>query len=133
MKWVFYCCYFKDLTIFTNKLSHENKKAVSPFYHKNIFDRKWMQDTRRVSIKNNFYNKMDLRFFIFTWQYIFILWMYLSIILFLYTLNISFYYFFLLSLMLLIFSRGTIRYFCPFCAMPAISIAVHISATISNF
>ena len=23
-------------------LSHENKKALSPFYHNNAFDRKWM-------------------------------------------------------------------------------------------
>ena len=38
------------------KLSHKNKKALSPFYHKNIFDRK---------IRKTPYNKMDLRLFYF--------------------------------------------------------------------
>ena len=28
--------------VFKNTLSHENKKALDPLYHKNIFDRKWM-------------------------------------------------------------------------------------------
>ena len=30
------------------KLPHENKKALSPFYHKNIFDRKLMQETHEM-------------------------------------------------------------------------------------
>ena len=39
------------------KSSHENKKALSPFYHENVFDRKWMEDTpvgelHSFSIKN---------------------------------------------------------------------------------
>ena len=55
--------------------------------------------------------------------YIFIFWIYLSI-------------FFHLSLMFSSLSRETtmkIRHFCPFCAIPAISIAVYISVKISNF
>ena len=38
--------------------------------------------------------------------------------------------------MFLSLSRGTamkIRHFCPFCAIPVISIAVHISVKITNF
>ena len=35
--------YFRAVLIFhVVKLSHENKKAISPFYHKNIFDGKSM-------------------------------------------------------------------------------------------
>ena len=45
-----------------NILSHENKKALSPFYHENIFD---MGVLHSFSIKNIFYNKMELRFFYF--------------------------------------------------------------------
>ena len=33
---------------FSHTSSHENKKALNPFYYKNIFDRKRIQDTKRV-------------------------------------------------------------------------------------
>ena len=64
------------------KLSHENEKAVSPFYQKNIFDRKWMWDTLWVSyigfLSNIFfmiyifYDKVDLGFFLFSFYETFI-------------------------------------------------------------
>ena len=62
---------------------------------------------------------------ILTYISFFILWLYLSI------------FFFHLSLMFLSLRRGTtmkIRHFCPFLSpIPSISIAFHISVTISNF
>ena len=44
-------------------MSHENKKTLSQFYHKNIFDRKRILHS--FSLKNIFYDKMDLRPFYF--------------------------------------------------------------------
>ena len=42
----------EELNIGVNSTSpHQNKKALSPFYHKNIFDKKWI-----FSIKNIFYD-----------------------------------------------------------------------------
>ena len=63
---------FAFLLILFNKLhisSHQNKKALSPFYHKKYF---WLKMNVRnkgvlhsFSIKSIFYDKMDLRLFYF--------------------------------------------------------------------
>ena len=37
---IFFSCTDKTFSK-TFKLSHKNKKALNPFYHKIIFDRKW--------------------------------------------------------------------------------------------
>ena len=45
--------------------SYENKKALSPFYHKNIFERKQMYRMAVLHsfLPKNFYDKMDLRLY----------------------------------------------------------------------
>ena len=45
-------------------MPNQNKKVLNPFCHKNIFDRKW-SFLHSFSIKNIFYDKMDLVFFYF--------------------------------------------------------------------
>ena len=49
--------------------SHENKKVLSPFYHEKIFliqnERTLENECTSFSIKNIFYDKMDLRPFYF--------------------------------------------------------------------
>ena len=58
--------------------SRENKKALSPFYHKNYF---WQKINVRhplsvldsFSIKNVFNDKMDFSLFLFSWDDLFLL------------------------------------------------------------
>ena len=58
------------------KLSHENEKAISPFYHKNIFDTMWVSYIHFLSniffMIYIFYDKIDLRFFLFSFYETFI-------------------------------------------------------------
>ena len=62
--------YYKNWTMFADISPHQNKKAISQFYHKKYF---WLKMNVRYpmgvlqsfSIKNVFYDKMDLRLFYF--------------------------------------------------------------------
>ena len=48
-----------------NKWPHENEKALTPFYHKKTFDRKWIKIPiwcpTFIFYQNIFYDKMDLK------------------------------------------------------------------------